>query len=91
MKNADVKSALQKKSPGKTPGRTFLQEKVYQTHNPLVKNKISTGGACHGPPISQVSSEVSPLRRCTASPFMPVLDIYIMVTKIFLAFLFTEP
>jgi hypothetical protein len=35
--------ALQKKSPGQRPGRSFLQKEVYQTHNPLVKTKISDG------------------------------------------------
>ena len=56
MKNADVKSAVQKKkagwktavqkkSPGQRPGRSFLQEEVYQTHNPLVKGQIQYGHA----------------------------------------------
>ncbi len=66
MKNADVKSALQKKSPGQRPGRSFLQKEVYQTHNPLVKGQISTDTRLPWPPINQVSSEGSPLRRRTA-------------------------
>jgi hypothetical protein len=40
MKNAGVKPALQKKSPGQKPGRNFLQEQVYQTHTPLVKGQF---------------------------------------------------
>jgi hypothetical protein len=45
MKNADVKSALQKKSPGQGPGHSFLQEEVYHTHNPLVKRQHQYGRA----------------------------------------------
>ena len=63
MKNADVKSALQKKSPGPKAGAQFSTKEVYQTHNPLVKTKISTGARLPWTPINQVSREVSPLRR----------------------------
>jgi hypothetical protein len=38
MKNADVKSALQKKSPGTRPGRSFLQKEVYYTDTALVNS-----------------------------------------------------
>jgi hypothetical protein len=38
---AGWKPAVQKKSPGQRPGRSLLQKEVYQTHNPLVKTKIS--------------------------------------------------
>jgi hypothetical protein len=43
MKNAGKMPALQKKSPGQKPGRSFLQKEVYHTHNPLVKTTISMG------------------------------------------------
>jgi hypothetical protein len=35
------KVAAKRKSPDRWPGRTFLQELLYQTSNPLVKHKIS--------------------------------------------------
>ncbi len=67
MKNADVKSALQKKSPGQRRGHSYLQKAVYQTHNPLVKNQISTDARLPWTPINHISSEVSPLRSHTPS------------------------
>ncbi len=66
MKRAGWKPAVQKKSPGQRPGRSCLQKEVYQTHNPPVKGKISTDARLPWPPINQVSSEGSPLRRRTA-------------------------
>ena len=53
--------ALEKESPGRGPGRTFLQEEAYQTHNPLVKTKISTEARRAGTPINQTPSGVSTL------------------------------
>ena len=63
MKNADVKSALQKKSPGQRPGHSFLQEGVYQTHNPLVKGQIQYG---HAPAMETKSP--AKFRHCGAVP-----------------------
>jgi hypothetical protein len=63
MKNADVKSALQKKSPGQRPGRNFLQKEVYQTHNPLVKGQIQYGHA----PTMETNSPAK-FRHCGAVP-----------------------
>jgi hypothetical protein len=40
MKNADVKSALQKKSPGQRPGHSSLQGEVYQIYTALVKGQL---------------------------------------------------
>src|SRR5229473_549173 len=90
MKNADVESALQKKSPGQRPGHSFLQEEFYQTHNPLVKGQISTDARLPWTSINHISSEVSPLRRRTPFPFSLVLVMYIIVIKFSLAFVITQ-
>ncbi len=63
MKNADVKSALQKKSPGQRPGHSFLQEGVYQTHNPLVKGQIQYG---HAPAMETKSPHGHEIRGALA-------------------------
>src|SRR6266481_301328 len=50
-----------RKSPGQKPGRSFLQKEVYQTHNPLVKTKISMEARRAGTPINQIPGGVSTL------------------------------
>ena len=88
MKNADVKSALQKKSPGQRPGHSSLKRKSTRPIILLSRGRSVRTRACHGPRLtkSPVSFATEALYRI---PFMPVLVIYIIVIKFLLAFLLT--
>jgi len=78
MKNADVKVGAtkrrrpagsrryKKKSPGQRPGRSFLQEEVYQTHTPFVKGHIQHWHASATPP--RLTESPAKFRRCGAAP-----------------------
>ena len=77
-KKAGETPAVQKKCPGLWPGRSFLQKEVYQTHNPLVKTKVSMEARRAGTPINQIPSGVSTLPSAkTSNHTDPVLVMYI--------------